>query len=111
MDKKLFCVICFVALLLVSCSSGSGSQYVGTWAEIKRGEKYTLNIQRNGDGFILLFSQPVFRGGWQMEQEKYPGVLRNEMLEVNNGFGTVSLAVDKATGHLILNGAEYKRIR
>jgi hypothetical protein len=45
----------------------------------------------------------------KMETKNIPDTLKDGVLQVSVGFGTISLAIDKASGNLTDGKAEYKR--
>lgn len=110
MTRSLCCFVASVALL-VGCNGGSGSEYVGTWVNTKS-EKRTLQIERNGDAFIIRNTEPSYFSAGEMQTKNLPATLKDGVLQVQvGGFGAVSFMVDKATGNLTNGQSEYKKAK
>ena len=54
MRTVLYGVVVAVALL-AGCNNGSGGEYVGKWVNLKT-DKRTLEIDRNGENFIIRYT-------------------------------------------------------
>lgn len=92
--------------LLTGCG-GPGSEYVGKWVSVKN-EKTVLEIERNGDNFMIRETTPnLFTG--KSGTTSIPALLKDGMLKVQIGWGSVSFVLDKSTGNLTNGLAEYKR--
>ncbi len=96
-----------VLALLAGCGSNAGSEYIGKWVSVKNGNR-TLEIERNGESFMIRNTEPSFING-KVETNNIPGTLKDGVLQLSVGFGTISLAIDKASGNLTDGKAEYKR--
>lgn len=94
--------------LLAGCGSNAGSEYIGKWVNVKS-DKRTLEIERNGESFMIRNTAPSFIGG-KVETKNIPATFKDGVLQVSVGFGTISLAIDKASGNLTDGKAEYKRV-
>ena len=109
--NRLVSYLAVSAALLAGCSGGSGSEYVGTWVNTKS-EKRTLQIERNGEGFIVRNTEPSFFTAGKMETNNLPATLKDGALQVQvGGFGPISFMVDKSTGNLTNGQAEYKKVK
>lgn len=98
------------AALLAGCGNHGGDEYLGKWVNVKS-EKRTLEIERNGEGFIVRNTEPSAWDG-KLETKNIPAVLKDGALQVQTGgFGPVMLMVDKATGNLTGGRLEYKRVK
>ncbi|WP_157270520.1 hypothetical protein [Azohydromonas aeria] len=108
MNRLASCLLASAALL-GGCSGGSGGEYVGTWVNTKS-EKSTLQIERNGEGFIVRNTEPGYFTNGKPETKNLPAMLKDGALQVQiGGFGPVTFMVDKATGNLTNGQAEYKK--
>lgn len=96
-----------IAMFLAGCGD-SGSEFLGKWQYIQN-ERNTLEIVRNGDGFIIHTTSPHPWSG-KPTTTSVPATLKSGMLEVQAGLGPVLLAVDKKSGHLVGGGSELKRV-
>jgi len=93
--------------VLVGCSSG-GDEYIGKWTDIKHEKSFPMEIERNGDNFVVLRVEPnLFRR--PPETVKYPAKYKDGLLEVHHTFKTISFSIDKKTGHLLAFSSEYKK--
>lgn len=102
-----------IAALLLMCMAlagchSAGSEYVGKWVNEKSDQR-TMEIERNGDSFMLRNTEPSFFTG-KVETKNIPATLRDGTLQVQLGMGSVTLSLDKGTGHLTDGRSEYKRI-
>ncbi|MDF3881089.1 hypothetical protein [Cupriavidus basilensis] len=106
--RKLLMAAAAIVTLLAGCGNQTGEEYIGKWVNIKS-EKRTLDIERNGDGFMVRNTEPSAWDG-KIETKNIPAVLKDGALQVQTGgLGPVLLMVDKATGHLTSGPLEYKR--
>ena len=94
--------------LLTGCGAESGSEYIGKWVDVKRDVRM-LEIERNGGSFLIRNTEPSFFSG-KVETQNIPATLKDGVLQLSLGFGTISLAIDKASGNLTDGQAEYKRV-
>jgi hypothetical protein len=102
-----------IASLLLTCMAlagchNAGSEYIGKWVSVKS-EKRTLEIERNGDSFMLRNTEPSFITG-RIETKNIPATLKDGTLQVQLGMGAITLSLDKGTGHLTDGQAEYRRV-
>lgn len=93
--------------LLTGCGSESGSEYIGKWVDVERDVR-TLEIERNGGSFLIRNTEPSFFSG-KVETKNIPATLKDGVLQLSLGFGTISLAIDKSSGNLTDGQTEYKR--
>lgn len=96
-----------VAVLLLGCGSSGGNEYVGSWVNSKYGKR-TLVIERNGQSFIVRETHPSFIDG-KPETKNIPATYKDGQLHIASGFGSVSLAIDEASGNLTDGKLEYKK--
>ena len=96
-----------VCMVLAGCNN-AGSEYVGKWVNVKS-DKRTVEIERNGDSFMLRNTEPSFFSG-KIETRSIPATLKDGTLQVQMGMGSVTISLDKGTGHLTDGQAEYKRV-
>ena len=106
--KGVLSAILVALTLLTGCKAELGSEYIGKWVSVKS-DKRTLEIERNGESFMIRNTEPSFLNG-KMETRNIPATLKEGVLQVSVGFGTISLAIDKASGNLTDGKAEYKRV-
>jgi len=108
--KKIFIGALAVAALLAGCNNSGGNEYVGKWVNVNSDQR-TLQIERNGEGFMLRDTAPSFITG-EIQTKNIPATLKDGALQVQlgGGAGSVTIAIDKSTGHLTNGQAEYKRV-
>lgn len=105
--KKTF-VLMLTAAILAGCNENSGSEYVGKWVNVRSNNR-TLEVERNGDSFMLRETGPGFLTG-KIETKNIPATLMDGTLQVqSSGLGPVTMSIDKATGNLTNGQNEYKR--
>ena len=103
--KKQFLFIIGGALALGGCGQ-SGEEFVGTWVSSKQA-KSTMTIERNADTFIVRREVPTYIGA--PKKDSYPATVENGMLHMNVGIGAIDFAIDKSSGHLVGDGADYMK--
>jgi hypothetical protein len=106
--KHFACAIATLALM-TGCAKQNDAQFLGSWVNVKS-DKRTVLIEKNGGEFMIRETGPSFISG-KVETRNIPATMKNGMLEVQTGFGTDTLAVDKATGHLTNGQLEYRRVK
>lgn len=106
MKKRYFSSVILLAMLF-GCSNQGGGEFAGKWVNVKS-EKRSLEIERNGDSFMVRETAPSIMDG-TMQTKNIPATFKDGMLQINSGFGVSTLAVDKSSGHLTSGQAEYKR--
>lgn len=107
--KKLLIGIFAAVAFLVGCSSNAGNEYVGKWVNVKS-EKRTVEIERNGESFMIRNTEPSFWDG-KIKTENIPAIFKDGTLQIQTGFGATIISIDKASGNLNVGGAEYKRVK
>jgi hypothetical protein len=106
MTKRFLSSIALLGLLF-GCSNQGGSEFAGKWVNVKS-EKRVLEIERNGDTFMVRETAPSIMDG-STKTKNIPATLKDGTLQMNSGFGVLTLAVDKSSGNLTSGQAEYKR--
>jgi hypothetical protein len=108
MTKRLWSSALLLSLLF-GCSNQGGSEFTGKWVNIKS-EKRMLEIERNGETFMVRETAPSFIDG-SKEVKNIPATLKDGTLQMNSGWGVLTLVVDKSSGHLTSGQAEFKRVK
>lgn len=113
--RNLALAITFGCLTLVGgCGKSNGEQFVGKWENQQH--KETVEIAKNGDGFLVIDTHPNFLLGGT-HTEKTPATYQNGMLEISSGFGTANIGYDKEHDTLLMpttltNGSgEFTRMK
>ncbi|WP_228893635.1 hypothetical protein [Pseudoduganella aquatica] len=103
-------VICLAVLMvfLAGCGVKGGGEYVGRWVNVQY-DDYRLNIERNGEGFMVRDSHPSPATG-KPETKYIPATYKEGQLLIATDFGNVALAIDKASGHLTNGKTEYRKV-
>lgn len=96
-----------MCMALAGCHSAS-SEYIGKWVNVKN-DRRTMEIERNGDSFMLRSAEPSFING-KIETKNIPATLKDGTLQVQLGMGSVTLSLDEGTGHLTNGQTEYRRV-
>ena len=102
MKRLAMTVVC--ALTLAACGNNAG-KYLGDWVHVANA-KDTMTITDNGDTLMIAETHPDVLTG-KMATDKYVGTIKDGVVEVQMGMDA-TLAIDRATGHLIFASAEYK---
>jgi hypothetical protein len=95
--------------LLTGCgpnSSNAGSEYIGKWENV-RFISIGLEIERNGENFIVRNKRLSFVSGKQEPDEIIPMTYKDGLLQHSAGF---TVAIDKASGNITDGRGEYKRV-
>lgn len=109
---KTFVVLALTALLL-ACSK-PGSEYLGNWVNTGNVEN-TLEIVRNGDGYLVKETRPALFGGQgETRTSNIPAVLKDDLLQMQTALGAISIGHIKESDTLTVPGllgtsTEYKR--
>lgn len=107
--KKLAHGVVVVTALLTACSGGNG-KYIGKWVNINSTQR-TLQIDRNGDTFIIRNTEPSFITG-QAETKNFPAIIKDGTLQAQmGGLVPVTLVIDQKTGNLTNGQAEYVKAK
>lgn len=103
--------LCVVATL-DGCGKKNGDQFVGKWEN--PGRKETVEITKNGDGFLIADTHPSAFGGG-LKTDKTPATYLSGVLQVATGFGTANVGYDKEHDTLLMptmgGSAELSRSR
>ena len=105
MKKVIAAVLC--SIWLTGCGADAGSEYLGKWQNVKF-EKRTLQIDRNGENFIVRETSPSMANG-EMKTQNLPATVKDGILQIS-GQMTISVVIDKASGLLTGPGMEYKKL-
>lgn len=97
--------VTLASLMLAGCGGGPGEEYLGKWQRLKFTNQ-VIQIDRNGDNFIIRETAP---NNGKMQTQNLPATLKDGVLQVS-GQITISLAIDKSTGHLTGANAEYEKV-
>ena len=107
-----YIIILLLPLLLMACGKNQTNEYVGKWVNVKS-EKNTLEIVNNGDNLLVKNTMPNVARGTDSDPltitRSYPAVYKDGGLQMSSELGPTSLVIDKSTGHLTGDGAEYQR--
>jgi hypothetical protein len=91
--------------LLTGCDSNAGNEYIGTWeTTVNIGgddTKLQFEISRNGENFLL--RQTV----GSLDPVTNPGTYKDGILQAPN----FALVIDKKSGKLVSDRAEYVRVK
>lgn len=104
--KKLTAVV-LGTLLLAACGGDAGKEYLGKWQRVNF-KNQTVQIDRNGDNFIFRETSPSMLNG-EMRTQNLAAVLKDGTMQVS-GQMTISLVIDKSTGHLTGPNADYVKV-
>lgn len=108
--KRMLAIFMILAFaLLTGCGSDPGNEFIGKWVSIKN-NKHTLKIERNGKSFIVRSTEPSFISG-KLDTQNIPGTFKDGVIQMSLGFGTLSLAIDKTSGHLTDGQSDYTRVK
>ncbi|WP_253556633.1 hypothetical protein [Robbsia andropogonis] len=105
----------FLTVTLSGCGHHNGNEFVGTWKNVGKSGWDQISIERNGDGddFYLSHKAPNFAAesaadSWQMVKE--PAVAQDGKLLVSGDI-PYFITIDKSTGHLVMPGYEFERVK
>ncbi|MFD2274756.1 hypothetical protein ACFS07_36295 [Undibacterium arcticum] len=85
-------------MLLAACGRADG-EYLGKWVNVKKNQKDTLEIVRNGDSYLIKETRPSFFSSGQMDTSNVPAVLRDGALQAHGGMGQVNIVHVKRRRH------------
>ena len=109
-------LICSIFFLISACSkTAPDSQYLGKWVSTVN-QNVTIEITRNGDNYLLNESHPSFVTRGKTDTTHLPAVLKDGMLQVQNGFGPVNIAYVEKTDTITMPGGfggsvDYHRVK
>ena len=95
-----FAVVALAAAMLSGCAKNDGNEYLGRWME--KGQKKTaMEIERNGDGFLMKTTSVNTRG--QVKTGSVPATMKDGTLNFPNGSVTGTVTYIKAQDELIVS--------
>jgi hypothetical protein len=98
--------------ILGGCSKSEGDEFLGKWQNPAR--KESVEITKNGDGFLLADTHPNFFSGG-LTTDKFPATYQKGVLQVAGGFGTANVGYDKEHDTLLMptmgGSAELTRVK
>ncbi|CAB3772070.1 hypothetical protein [Paraburkholderia humisilvae] len=104
-----------VALTQYGCVKNDGDQYVGTWKRVSENGWFEVEINRNGSVDNFYVSHKVPNLGAESAADKWltvrePAAILDGKMVVSGAVPYV-VTVDKASGHLVVPGAEFVRTK
>lgn len=109
--KLLLCV--FFAFFLVACSN-AGGEYLGKWVNTKNAND-TVEITKNGDGFLITETYPSQFQKNQMDTSKIPAIFKDGLMQISGALGPFSVGHIKESDTLTMpsmgGSVEYKRVK
>lgn len=105
---KYFAAALTALFLLNGCMEHGSDEYIGRWVNVKT-EKRIMDIVKNGEGYIVRNTEPGMTSG-KSDTTNIPATLKDGGLQINNGFGTIVLVVDRSTGHLTSAIGEFRKV-
>lgn len=105
---KIIFIGLLTTLLLIACKDEGGAEYLGKWVNVDS-DKRTMEIVRNGSSYIVRNTEPSMSSG-KFKTTNIPATLKDGTMQLNGGFGTVVLAVDRSTGRLVTTVGEFKKL-
>ncbi|MGF6996926.1 DUF3876 domain-containing protein [Paraburkholderia sp. GAS32] len=90
--------VCAISML-GGCGKKDGNEFIGKWEN--QGRKETVEIAKNGDGFLIADTHPNYLVGG-MKTDKIPATYQNGVLQVATGFGTANVGYDKEHDTLLM---------
>jgi hypothetical protein len=88
------------ALILGGCAKNGGDEFIGTWQEKER-KATTMQIERNGDGFLMKTTSTNRRG--QQNTGSVPATLKDGILTYPNGPVTGTVTYVKSDNELLVS--------
>lgn len=95
--------------LLLGCGNEKGTKFIGLWSHPTI-DAITLTIEKNGESFMVKKTEPNHWGDGEPKTTSYPAKLEGNILQVNIGMGTISLAVDSTSGKLSDGQTDYTKV-
>ena len=114
--RKRFILFVVLTLSLASAACAkNGSEYLGKWQDPARPNSGTLEIDRNGDGYLVKITVPGMFGG-KPQTTTVPAVAKDGSLQMEGALQGTTLTRVKDTDGLLLSGgfggnAEMKRVK
>lgn len=88
------------ALMLGGCGKKGGDEFIGTWQEKER-KATTMQIERNGDGYIMKTTTTNRRG--VQSSGSVPATLKDGILTYPNGPVTGTVTYVKSDNELLVS--------
>lgn len=110
----LLLIVFSLALVLTACQK-AGSEYLGKWQDTAHPNSGTIEIARNGDGYLMTITMPGTFGG-KPQSRTVPAVAKDGLLQIGSGFGSMTLTYVKNTDGLLVSGGlggngDMKRVK
>ncbi len=104
-----------VALTQFGCGKNDSDQYVGTWKRVSQNGWFEVEISRNGSGDDYFVSHKVPNLSAEGAADKWktvrePAAMQDGKMVVSGAVPYV-VVIDKASGHLVVPGAEFERAK
>ncbi|MFC5550339.1 hypothetical protein [Massilia aerilata] len=103
-----------IVVMLSGCGEKGGAEFVGSW-QAKEQANYQATVERNGDNFLVKFTEPALFPKGQMETQVFPAVYKDGMLKMASAGVTAKIAHVKNTDTLVVPTAggsmEYRRVK
>ena len=104
-----------VVLAQFGCGKKAGEEFVGSWTKLSGNGSPEMTITRNGGANDFFVASKVPNLGAEsekdsMETERVSGTYVDGKLLVMVG-APFALTIDKASGHLVMDGAEYAKAK
>jgi hypothetical protein len=90
-------------MVLAACNDQSGAEYLGKWEAVHH-NRYPCLVERNGDAFIVRILGQGMDG-----TQSVPATLKDGALLIQSEMGTMSIVIDKKSGHLLIGGDEFQK--
>ena len=108
-----YLLVAIVTMILAGCSR-PGNEFIGKWRNTKSASNQ-IEITRNGGNFLIRIKEPAVFGGNQ-QTTTVPGILKDGILQVQNGPFAGNLTYVHQTGRLTTPGllggnVEYERVK
>jgi hypothetical protein len=115
MRKYCLLLVVFSLALVLSACQKAGSEYLGKWQDAAHPNSGTIEITRNGDTYLVMITMPGAFGG-KPQSKTIPAVVKDGLLQIGSGFGSMTLTYVKGTDGLLASGGlgatgEMKRIK
>ncbi|TAM00364.1 MAG: hypothetical protein EPN70_22660 [Paraburkholderia sp.] len=104
-----------VALTQFGCGRKSGEEFVGRWTKLSGNGSPEMTITRNGSGndFYVASKVPNLNAESEkdaLKTERVSGTYVDGKLMLMVG-APFALTIDKSSGHLVMDGAEYAKAK